>query len=258
VVDVTEDAADRLPDRVLERRIVIETDRFIVVDKPCRVLTVPGRGADEAHRPVLGRRLEALRRIRIFPVHRLDYPVSGLVLFAKDPASHREASGWFESRLIEKTYRAWTEPQTFAHLPKRVRGPRTPLDPRPGARFEWASRIRRGKRRAFESPSGKPSLTLATFLGRDAGGRFLVWDLSPRTGRPHQLRFELSRRGFPIAGDRLYGSRIDFGPDAIALRAYRLHLAGVDAGGRYGLPETIEVGADPECGDLAPDAHASI
>ena len=53
----------------------------------------------------------------------------------------------------------------------------------------------------------------------------LEWELQPLTGRPHQLRVELSRRGCPIIGDVLYGARPagSFEP-GIALRAVQIEL----------------------------------
>jgi tRNA pseudouridine32 synthase/23S rRNA pseudouridine746 synthase len=221
--------------------LVCESEHWAVLDKPRGVLTVPGRGAAEADRAVLGLALQAALGGRIYPVHRLDLPVSGLVLFARDAAAHARANGWFERRLVHKTYRAWTRAQGFEHLPARVPGPRKRIDPVPGQRFEWAGRIWRGKRRAFQSPRGVPSLTRATFLGTDPASGYLVWDLEPVTGRPHQLRLDLSRHGFPVLGDSLYGSAVDLGAGAIALRAYRLDLCAVDPGLRPGLPPCLEV-----------------
>jgi 23S rRNA pseudouridine1911/1915/1917 synthase len=49
-------------------------------------------------------------------------------------------------------------------------------------------------------------------------------ELRPATGRRHQLRLQLSARGCPIVGDRLYGARLPLG-DGIALHARRLRFA---------------------------------
>lgn len=224
--------------------VVFENEHFIICDKPCGVLTVPERSAGSGRR-VLGLELQSDRGIQIYPVHRLDFVVSGLVIFATNADAHRTANAWFEQRLVRKTYRAWTHAQDFAHIPPQIATPRKAIPPEPGQSLEWRGRIKRGKRRAFESPDGQPSVTLATYLGKVASTDYLAWDLEPITGRPHQLRLDLSRHGLPIVGDALYGSGVDLGADRIALRAYRLSLVQVDTDGRLGLPEQIVVDATP-------------
>ncbi len=224
--------------------VVFENDHFIVCDKPCGVLTVPERSADSGRR-VLGLELQEARGIQIFPVHRLDFVVSGLVLFAKDAEAHKVANGWFEQHLVRKTYRAWTHAQDFSHIPANVAAPRKPITLTAGQTFEWRGRIKRGKRRAFEAPDGQPSITHATFLGKVASKHYLEWDLEPITGRPHQLRLDLSRHGFPIVGDALYGSATRLAPDHIALRAYRMSFAQINAEDRFELPDTVQINANP-------------
>jgi tRNA pseudouridine32 synthase / 23S rRNA pseudouridine746 synthase len=198
--------------------VIFENENFVVVDKPAGYLSVPGRFRDE--RPIVGFLLEKQLAKRIFPVHRLDFEVSGLLLFAKTPEAHSEANSWFEKKLVDKTYLALTT------------GAR-PLE----KKFEWKAQVLRGKKRTYESPVGKPSLTYAEILNEE--DRYLRWSLQPVTGRPHQLRFDLSRHGFPILGDVLYGSQEAFQPDAIALQAVRIDFP--EVGESFGLPKTISL-----------------
>lgn len=223
--------------------IVFSNDHFIVAHKPAGVLTVPDRTGAHGARRVLGLELQEQCGTRLYPVHRLDLVVAGLVLFAKDATAHRNANEWFERKLVHKTYRAWTTAQSFAHVPAHVRNERVALELNPGRQFEWRCKIARGKRRAFESKNGAPSITRAVYLGIHANG-FLQWDAQPVTGRPHQLRFELSRHGFPVVGDALYGSGVEFGVDRIALKAYRLDFSALESAARFDLPDVITL--DPE------------
>lgn len=220
--------------------IVFENDNFVVCDKPSGVLTTPSRHADEDSRKCLGTALQADLGQQIFPVHRLDFEVSGLVLFAKNADSHRQANHWFENKLVQKTYRAFTTEQDFSHIPANIPGERVPLSLETGNSFAWESRQLRGKKRSFLSPAGKPSQTKAEFLGRNSQ-QFLSWNLQPVTGRPHQLRLDLSRHGFPILGDKLYGSRVEWGVQAIALRAFEINFSRSPKAKILGLPEAIEV-----------------
>ena len=93
-------------------------------------------------------------------------------------------------------------------------------------------------------PAGSEAITLATLLAMDEAG--LHWRLQPLTGRAHQLRVELARRGCPIHGDALYGSQHPYG-NGIALRAIALDFTTSAAAQALGLPEIIEV----EAGELA-------
>lgn len=195
-------------------RIVFENEHFVVIDKPSGVLSVPGRFGDKDPRPVAGLFLQEQLKTQIFPVHRLDYEVSGLLLFAKTKQAHAAANLWFENKKIKKVYSALTEGSPILDSKKIEIGDR----------FEWKSRILRGKKRAYESPYGKPSLTIAEFVGLEAfdDKQALLWRLEPVTGRSHQLRYDLTRHGFPIIGDVLYGSHHSLGQDKILLTSVAL------------------------------------
>lgn len=211
-------------------RVVAESPAAIAVDKPAGWLTIPGRRGEEDPRPVLVHAVGERTGEKVFIVHRLDREVSGIVLFAKTAEAHRTLSVLFESREVSKRYEAWTEgePPSFGPAPQT-----------------WEGWLIRGKRRVHEAPSagkGKWSRTVATFLGTvDRGDRTLLrWELRPETGRPHQLRVQAAARGFPIAGDALYGSAFPFRPYEIALRAVAIESKRF-ARESLGLPERIEV-----------------
>jgi tRNA pseudouridine32 synthase/23S rRNA pseudouridine746 synthase len=219
---------------------LFENSSVIVVDKPAGVLTVPGRFGDQPDSPSLGRRLEQQLGQRLWPVHRLDHEVSGLVLFARSAEAHRVANAAFEGRRVDKQYQALTEGAVLI-----------PFCP---SNFTWNSLLVRGKKRAFEAPHGKPAVTRAQALARVPAGPWLApgsavptppqllhFRLSPETGRPHQLRVHLARAGFAVVGDALYGAKtLFFQPGAIALRSVRLAFEAEDQA-TLGLPGPIEV-----------------
>ena len=224
-------------------QIVFENSHFVVCDKPCGVLSTPSREGEKDSRSCLGTTLQKQLGIQIYPVHRLDYEVSGLVIYAKNPEAHRKANVWFEKKEVQKTYRALTSAQAFDHIPANVANPRQMISLNLGDSFKWTARVLRGKRRAFESAQGKDSLTLAKFLGLNSEKQ-LMWDLNPVTGRSHQLRFDLSRHGFPIIGDALYGSKVPWqGADSIALRSYAIDFSKAPQAQELGLPEKMEIPA---------------
>ena len=217
--------------------IVWQSDALVLVDKrPC-VLTVPGRQGEVDPRPCLGRWLEKHLSCRVWPIHRLDFEVSGAVLFALNAQAHRRASVAFESRAVHKVYQALTT--LGATLPP------------PGATHTWESRLVRGKRRSFVAPHGQVAITAARFVKAvssvDAGafgtaGDVALWELKPQTGRAHQLRVHLANAGFPIAGDTLYGGTAAHDKSAgIALRAVSLAFADEATRRALGLPAAFEL-----------------
>jgi tRNA pseudouridine32 synthase/23S rRNA pseudouridine746 synthase len=210
-------------------KVIFESDDFIAVDKEPGWLTVPSRTGVADPRPCLGLRLAQKFKQALWPIHRLDVDVSGLVLFAKNAAAHREANSWFEKRLVRKNYEAWTEGTP-------------PEGTEAGWSFEWHSVLLRGKRRAYRSPNGKAAATRATWVTSQSfdGNWVHVWKLEPLTGRAHQLRFELADHGCPILGDALYGAQHAF-PYGIALRSLRLDLRECLKESSLKLPEEITV-----------------
>jgi len=211
-------------------KIIFQNEFFVAVEKESGWLTTPARFGEKDSRPVLGLELQSQLKRQVFPVHRLDFEVSGLVLFALDAKAHSQANTLFESKQVQKTYHALTEN-------------RNAIPPDVNQTFEWKARILRGKKRAFESPHGKPSLTVAEYLGNSDWPEFgagLSWELRPVTGRSHQLRFDLSRHGFPIAGDILYGASKSF-ESKIALRSLGLHFKDAEFCKRWKLPEVLNL-----------------
>jgi tRNA pseudouridine32 synthase / 23S rRNA pseudouridine746 synthase len=205
---------------------LVENKDFIAVDKPAGWLSTPSRLGEKDPRHCLGVELQKQLGTQLFPVHRLDEEVSGVMLFARNAQAHKSANLWFESRSVHKTYEALTS---------GVPDPTWDV----GQRIEWKSLLLRGKKRAYESPHGKESITIAIWKGEQKG--MLTWILQPLTGRPHQIRVELARHGFPILGDELYGSKEKYLDGAIALRAVELDFTRCPEAKQFELPDAIRV-----------------
>lgn len=207
-----------------ERMIVFENESFIVMDKPAGWLSVAGRGAKESH--CLLHYMTEVRGVQFWPVHRLDQPVSGLLVYAKTAAAHRLANTWFEGQVIGKRYEALTEGEKF---------------PVVGTPFHWKNKLLRGKKRAYEHEIGKLALTDAIFSSEQAIGGLVAghWILLPKTGRSHQLRFQLFKAGFPIWGDNLYGAKNPVEGGGILLRSTQLDFSAIP-GERLGIAEHLE------------------
>ena len=223
-------------------KIVFENENFIICDKPAQWLSVPDRF--ESDRPCLGLELQKQFGQQIFPVHRLDYEVSGLIIYAKNQKAHKVSQAWFQNKIIQKKYLGITSiKQDFSHWPKDKPCASQPIEALADQSFFWAMKILRGKKRSYESAHGELSETEAVIKKIELN-QWLYWDLYPITGKAHQLRLELSRHGFPLVGDKLYGSKIEvqqagWNHSGIALRAVQIAFNDCQVE-RLGLPaETI-------------------
>lgn len=190
---------------VADARVVFEDEWLIVVDKPVGLLSVPGRDA----------RLQdsAVSRLGAISVHRLDLDTSGLLMAAKDRATHAALQKQFALREVEKTYVAVLERDVGAEgsIDLALRGD---PDDRP--------------RQIVDAVHGKRALTDWKRLGPARVAFF------PRTGRTHQLRVHAAHPlglGAPIVGDRLYGK----GGDRLLLHAEGLAFAHPATGKRIAL-----------------------
>jgi tRNA pseudouridine32 synthase / 23S rRNA pseudouridine746 synthase len=185
--------------------LVYQDDALLCVNKPSGLLTVPGRGVemqDCLYRRVLARFPTAL------VVHRLDEATSGLVLFALSPDVQRLLSRAFELREVRKTYVAvvhglLAQDAGSVNLPLITDWPRRPLQ-------------------KIDHESGKPALTHWRVLERDAHANTTRVELSPETGRTHQLRVHMQALGHAIVGDALYGEAAS---GNLMLHAQELRLA---------------------------------
>lgn len=205
--------------------IIERNDHFIFLDKAHGQLTTPARFSHD-ERLSLGVLLQQEIGRQIYPVHRLDFEVSGVVMFALNEKAHSVSNQWFEKKLVVKQYEA------VSSLP-------VDFSLELGSQFEWSAHIVRGKKRSFIAPHGKKSETTAKLVNRSK--KYAHWTLSPITGRPHQLRVELSRHGFPILGDILYGGEKLDQENMILLRSLSLDFRNIEHQFLENLPRIIKL-----------------
>jgi tRNA pseudouridine32 synthase/23S rRNA pseudouridine746 synthase len=171
--------------------VIFASPRFVVIDKPGGLLSVPGKGPDKQDC--------AAARIRtMFPhatgpliTHRLDMETSGLMVLALDPDAQRDISMQFERRAVEKRYIALLEglireDAGLIDLPMR-----TDFDNRPV--------------QIIDHVHGRPARTHYRVLARETDRTRVEFDLE--TGRTHQIRLHAAAGlHAPIVGDKLYGA----------------------------------------------------
>jgi tRNA pseudouridine32 synthase/23S rRNA pseudouridine746 synthase len=167
--------------------ILHEDAQVLLVDKPCGLLSVPGKG--EHLSDCLLSRVQ-----NVFPdallVHRLDRDTSGVMIFALTPHAQRHLGLQFEKRMTKKTYiaRVWgvpAEKSGTVDLPLIVDWPNRPLQ-------------------MVDHEKGRAAQTDWRVV-KDEGSTARV-RLTPKTGRSHQLRVHMLALGHPILGDPFYAT----------------------------------------------------
>src|SRR4051794_7132604 len=135
--------------------------------------------------------------------HRLDRPVSGVVLFARSSKAAARLAEQFQKRQVGKVY--WALVETSAGE----------LPPEEGDWEDWLLKLSeqaRTERVAADTPGARHALLHFRRLRTFADSALL--EVSPHTGRMHQIRVQAATRGWPVRGDELYGARLPFGPPA--------------------------------------------
>ncbi|MBA3315779.1 MAG: RluA family pseudouridine synthase [Planctomycetota bacterium] len=191
--------------------VLYEDNHCLAVNKPARLLTM---GDATGERTLLDMAKDYVKRTYAKPgavflgvVHRLDRPVSGVVLFARTSKAAARLSEQFRERTVEKVYRAIVEgapPERDAVLQDWL----------------WKDPGRNVTQVVREGTPGAQQAALAVKRLKTNGSRSLV-EVHPVTGRSHQIRVQLASRGWPILGDGKYGSTVRL-DGSIALHASSL------------------------------------
>ena len=193
---------------------------LLVLAKPAGLLCVPGRGADK--QDCLSARAQQQWPDALV-VHRLDMATSGLVLMARSPDVQRTLSQAFAERAVEKRYQAIV--QGCMHLPA-VAPDAAPSDGWGDIELPISADWERRPLRVVDAQGGKPSHTRWRVLHTDAVAETTRLELSPLTGRTHQLRLHLAAVGHPILGDALYADpTVQARAPRLLLHATRLAFA---------------------------------
>lgn len=191
--------------------ILLETDQYLVINKPAgvNVERLP-QGFPSVEEMVENHmRGKGVKKPFAGIVHRLDRPVSGVLLIAKKKSALKLFNEQFRLRKIRKAYQALVYP--------------APAEDR-GILHHWLVKDQKEKRsEAYPEPRGNAKEAFLEFerISISAAGEGLL-KVIPSGGQFHQIRVQLAAAGWPILGDAKYGSIGAFKQDAIALHAILL------------------------------------
>ena len=177
--------------------VLYEDNHLLAVYKPAGALTMGDDTGDpsmvDAAADYLRMKYNKPGNVYVGVVHRLDRPVSGVLLLARTSKASSRLSDQFRRRTVRKTYRAIVE-----SMPRLRQAELT----------DWLKKDR-GQNLvsvvSADTPGAQESrLRYEVLAGQE---RSVQLKIEPLTGRSHQIRVQLASRGMPILGDVKYGSK---------------------------------------------------
>jgi 23S rRNA pseudouridine1911/1915/1917 synthase len=190
-------------------QILFEDNHCLAVNKPAPLLTQgvpvntpsgPIPTLEALAKAYLKERYHKAGNVYLGIPHRLDRPVSGVVLFARNTKAARRLAEQFQNRQVAKIYWATVEGR---------------VDPEEGTWEDWLLK-RPEEARAEAVAESIPGSRYARLQYRRlaVSETFTLLEVRPDTGRMHQIRVQAASRGWPIVGDLFYGARVPFGAAA--------------------------------------------
>jgi 23S rRNA pseudouridine1911/1915/1917 synthase len=191
--------------------ILFEDNHCIAVAKPAGVPSAHYEGReqtlDRAVKAYLKEKYHKPGNVFLGVVHRLDKPVSGVLLFARTSKAAARLSRQFREGSIEKIYWAIVDGENL---------------PAAGSLEDWLLKDKdAGRVEVVEPRADGARQALLHYQRRGQYGGLSWLEIRPQTGRTHQLRVQLAHHGHPIYGDAKYGSVHTFN-GAVALHGRAL------------------------------------
>lgn len=194
--------------------VVYEDNHIIVVNKASSEIVQGDKTGDkplsETVKEYIKEKYAKPGNVFLGVVHRLDRPVSGLVVFARTSKALSRLNDMFRTKDVHKTYWAIVKdcpPQAQREL------------------VHWLVRNeKQNKSYAYdrEIPGSKKAILDYRVIGRS--DRYFLLEIDLKTGRHHQIRCQLAKMGCPIKGDLKYGSSRSNPDGSICLHARRIQF----------------------------------
>lgn len=187
----------RLP---VELSVLHQDENLVVVDKPHFLPTTPG--GMYVQESALVRLRVLLDLPELVPMHRLDRMTAGVLLFSANPDTRGKYQTLFERRQIQKTYRAVAPVREDLQLPLVVRS------------HMIKSRTYLLAQEIDAEPNAETRIELMdSRIDEVSGAQRGLYDLSPHTGKTHQLRVHMASQGIGILNDSFYPILHEQAPD---------------------------------------------
>lgn len=198
----------------INSRIVFEDNHLLAFHKPSGVLVQPNESNDESLEVILKdfikQRDAKPGNVFLGVIHRIDRPVSGLVIFAKTSKSLVRMNELFKTRDLKKTYCALVK-----NKPPEISGT---------IESYLSKDPKNNKTKSYSKATPGAKLSKTDYQLIASSDSYHLLEVNPHTGRHHQIRVHLSKIGCPIGGDLKYGSARSNPDGSIYLHAKSLEF----------------------------------
>lgn len=179
--------------------IIFQDEFLVAVNKPAGML-VHRSWLDTQETLFVMQTLRDQIGQHVYPIHRLDRPTSGVLLFALNSEVAQQLCQQFEQKLVEKSYlavvRGYLQGQQRIDYPLKVKKDKI------ADKFASQDKL---PQQAVTDYLGLKTVEMPYSIGRYSTSRYSLIRLCPQTGRKHQLRRHLKHIFHPILGDTQYG-----------------------------------------------------
>jgi 23S rRNA pseudouridine1911/1915/1917 synthase len=179
-------------------KVIYEDNHFVAVNKPAGYLVHGDETGDlplsEMVKAYIKERYHKPGDVFLGVPHRLDRPVSGVVVFARTSKGLERMNKLLRERQVEKIYWAITDQR-----PEPLKGQLQHYILKDSSR-----NVAKAYDRLSNRNQGAKEARLSYELKAEIGNNFLL-EVKLETGRPHQIRVQLAKMGWPIRGDLKYG-----------------------------------------------------
>lgn len=183
--------------------VILKNNQFIAFNKPPGLPVQADKTGDKS----LLQLAEIYTKSKLFLVHRLDRPATGVVVFAKTKTMVGSLTDQFKERSVRKTYLA-----VVKDLPKE----------KEGTLRHFLKKNERANRSATSEDEGEGDLSEMSYRVLGSSDNYHLLEVQLITGRHHQIRAQLAAIGCPIKGDVKYGARRGNRDRSINLHAWKL------------------------------------
>ncbi len=200
----------------MQHSILFQDDHFIAVNKPAGLL-IHKSDIDKHETRFLLQEIRNQIGQKVYPIHRLDKPTSGVVLLALNPEAQKQVSLQFENHLVTKEYlalvRGFTPKELLIDHPIKEK-----------AVFKSQDKSKLKTQEAQTELNTLEQFEIPVLIDRYPQSRYSLVQLKPKTGRRHQLRRHMKHISHPIIGDTSYGKTTHNDFFRVYLKAERLFL----------------------------------
>ncbi|HEY8367468.1 MAG TPA: RluA family pseudouridine synthase [Bacteroidia bacterium] len=198
----------------MQERVLFEDNHLIAINKKSGEIVQGDKTGDiplsETIKAFLKEKYQKPGNVFCGVIHRIDRPVTGIVLFAKTSKGLERMNAQFQQKKIRKTYLC-----IVRNEPKQTEG----------IIQAWLKKNeKQNKSYAYNHEEKNALFSELEYKVIGKSDRFFLLEINPITGRHHQIRCLLAHIGCPILGDLKYGDKRPNPDKSISLHAYKLNF----------------------------------